>query len=54
MQMHQLLVLICTPNCVQLGKGKDGEKIFQYWGKNCWAKGETFFLSNPTKRLGYR
>ena len=49
--IHELTIIaICSPNCVQIYKGRDREMVFcRARHKKCRAKGETFFMSNPVK-----
>ena len=38
------LIAICSPNCVQIWKGRDRKTVFcSVRHKKCQAKGETFF-----------
>ena len=51
-EMHEAIVIaICSPNCVQIGKDIDRKTFFcRVRHKKCWAKGETFFYVKPWKK----
>ena len=45
------ILAICSPNCIQIWKGRDRNTVFfRVRHKKCRAKGETFFVSNPVKK----
>ena len=44
-------LVICSPNCVQIWKGRDRKTVFcRVRHKKCRAKGETFFYVEPCKK----
>ena len=50
--IYKLEIAICSPNCVQICKGRDRKTFFcRVRLQKCRAKGDTFFMSNPVKKL---